>query len=94
MGFSYLPNGIQVQSVEPDVHCEVVEGDEVTTSAVVTPMGVFLQKAGTFQVHGFLLVLQPQLISCFLHHWLAESNDVVLNHLAFQLTVILLLASG
>ena len=94
MGLSHLPNGIQVQSVEPDVDCKVVKGDEVSTSAVVTPVGVFFQKASTFQVHGFLLVFQPQLIGCFLHHRAAESNDVALNHLAFQLTELFLLAMG
>lgn len=91
MGLSHLPNGIQVQGVEPDIHCEVMKGDEVSTSAGLTPVGVFFQKAGAFQVHGFLLVLQPQLIGCFLHHWAAESNDVALNHLTFQLTELFLL---
>lgn len=91
MGLSHLPNVIQVQSVEPDIYCEVMKGDEVSTSARVTPVGIFLQKAGTFQVHRFLLVLQPQLIGCFLHHWAAESNDVALNHLTFQFTELFLL---
>lgn len=91
MGLSHLPNVIQVQSVEPDIHCEVMKGDEISTSAGVTPVGVFFQKAGTFQVHRFLLVLQPQLIGCFLHHWAAESNDVALNHLTFQFTELFLL---
>lgn len=42
VGLSHLLDGIHVQTVEANIHCEVVVGDEVPTLAMVTSVGIFL----------------------------------------------------
>ena len=48
MGLSHLPNGIQAQSVKPDIHCKVRKGDKVSTSAGVEVVLMVLIVEDTF----------------------------------------------
>lgn len=89
----HLLEGIHIQGVESDVHYEMVVRNEVPVPAVVAPMGICLQKAGTFQMQDLLLVLKPEFIGRFLHYRSAEAQDVALNHLSFLFTEFLFTTS-